>query len=317
MGLDSMHSFDAVTITLNPAIDTTLVIPHFAAGQVNRVTRTYHQAGGKGVNVAATLAGHGFKTAVTGFLGRDNEDLFQAFFAQRGLGNFFLPVPGKTREGLKIVDPEQHRTTDVNFPGFTLGPDDFGALVARVGELTACPWFVMSGSLPPSVPVWAYRDLIRRVKAAGCRVVLDTSGEAFGAALEAVPQVIKPNRHELAAFLGRPLSDRDSVCREARGLLDRGIEMVVVSMDEDGALFITRDEALCVRPPRVKVNSTVGAGDAMVAGIVAAQLRGLTLSESARLATSFSLDLLTRQPEECASAARTASWMEQVELEML
>jgi 1-phosphofructokinase len=226
-------------------------------------------------------------------------------------------VPGKTREGLKIVDPEQHRTTDVNFPGFTLGPDDFGALVARVGELTACPWFVMSGSLPPSVPVWAYRDLIRRVKAAGCRVVLDTSGEAFGAALEAVPQVIKPNRHELAAFLGRPLSDRDSVCREARGLLDRGIEMVVVSMDEDGALFITRDEALCVRPPRVKVNSTVGAGDAMVAGIVAAQLRGLTLSESARLATSFSLDLLTRQPEECASAARTASWMEQVELEML
>lgn len=80
----------------------------------------------------------------------------------------------------------------------------------------------------------------------------------------------------------------------ARKLIATGIEQVVVSMGKDGACFVTANEALVARPPDVEVRSTVGAGDAMVAGLVSAQARGLTLAESARVATAFSVHALTR-----------------------
>lgn len=304
-----------MTITLNPAIDQTLVIPSFAAGQVNRVASTHSKPGGKGVNVAATLADHGLKTAVTGFLGSENAGIFESFFNRLKIADFFLRAPGSTRIGLKIVDPTLGKTTDINFPGIELTASDFKKLLARVQELADGAWFVLSGSLPPGVPASVYCDLGTILKSAGCSVALDTSGEAFRLGIESTPNFVKPNRHELAAFVGHPLPDRASVCHEARELLRRGIELVVVSMDEEGALFITKEEALCARPPGVKVNSTVGAGDAMVAGIIAAQLRGLALDDCARMATAFSLDLLTRQPADPASPSRVAEWRESVVIE--
>jgi 1-phosphofructokinase len=288
-----MTACEVVTLTLNPAIDQTVMIPGFAAGAVNRVERVRQDPGGKGVNVASALADAGHRVTVTGFLGRDNAVPFETLFAAKGIQDHFVRIAGQTRVGIKILDPVQQQTTDLNFPGQAPSATDCAELVARLGALDA-PWIVMAGSVPPGVPIDMYADLIHRVRAQGRHVVLDTSDAALRASISALPDVVKPNVHELESAAGTLLPDRQSVVAAARWWVETGIKLVVVSMGAEGACFVTRDELVFARPPRVEVRSTVGAGDALVAGLVAAQLRGLGLAETARLATAFSVDAVTR-----------------------
>ncbi len=291
------RSVDVVTVTPNPAIDWTVTVPGFAAGAVNRAVAERSQPAGKGVNVAAALAGYGQGVAATGFLGRENVAVFEAFFAARRIGDAFVRVDGATRTGIKIVDPDRQETTDVNFPGAVVSGDHLDALRERVKALAARGnrWFVLAGSLPPGADPSLYAVLTRSITAAGCRVVLDTSGDALHHALDAAPCIVKPNLHELEALAGRALPSAADVADAARALLERGVELAAVSMGAEGALFVTRDAIVHARPPAVDVGSTVGAGDAMVAGIVAARLAGLDLAATARLATAFSVAALTRR----------------------
>jgi 1-phosphofructokinase len=282
-----------LTVTLNPAIDRTVTIDDFAAGKVNRVERVEQHPGGKGVNVAVTLADAGHRVAVTGFLGRENCASFEQLFERKGIADHFVRLEGQTRVGIKIIDPRQQQTTDINFPGLTPTAADRAALIAAIAAI-ATPWAVLAGSLPPGVDPTFYRDLTVALRERASQVALDTSGESLRYALEAAPQIIKPNIHELEAALGHPLRSQAAVVAAARDLLATGIELVIVSMGKDGALFVAPDEVLSARPPAVTVQSTVGAGDAMVAGIVAARLRGLPLADAARLATAFSVDAISR-----------------------
>ena len=137
---------------------------------------------------------------------------------------------------------------------------------------------------------------VRRAHAAGAAVALDTSGTPLKIALAAGPQMVKPNRHELAELVGEPLETREALVAAARALLNgpHAPETVIVSLGGDGALFLTREQALHAHPVKVAVTSTVGAGDAMVAGLVAARLENLALVETAQLATAFSASKLTR-----------------------
>ena len=282
---------EVVTVTANPALDWTLTVPGFAAGAVNRVTTERRRAGGKGVNVAVRLAAHGHRVAATGFLGRENAAPFEALLGDCGVADHFVRLDGATRVGIKIVDPDGTGTTDVNFPG--LAPDDTEllALHDRLAAFGAggVRWAVLAGSLPPGVPASFYADATRALAAAGCQVAVDTSGEALRHAVDARPQLVKPNVHELEGLLGRSLPSREAVLAAARELVAGGVALVVVSMGADGALFVREGEAVLAVPPRVRVESTVGAGDAMVAGAVAGVLRGLPLGEVARLATAFSV----------------------------
>ena len=284
---------EVVTVTLNPAIDRTISVTGLAPGAVNRAEFVGERAGGKGVNVATALAEQGHRVAALGFLGRENEAIFTSHFAALGVDDRCLRLPGATRTGLKIVDPVRGETTDLNFPGLAPTPADLAALLRQLDELEA-RWCVLAGSLPPGVPVDFYAQAIRRLRARGVRVALDTSGEALAAALAAGPDLIKPNAHELATLAGRDLPDEAAVLAAARDLVARGVELVAVSRGAEGAVFVTEQEIVTARPPSIAVRSTVGAGDAMVAGLVAARLRGLSLLEAARLATAFSLHALSR-----------------------
>ncbi len=301
------------TLTLNPAIDRTITIPRFTTGAVNRVEQTSDRAGGKGINVAATLAGHGHAVAALGFLGRDNADVFAAFFAAHGIEDRCIRLPGATRVGIKITDPVRRETTDINFPGLTPSAADLDALRGQLAALSG-GWCVLAGSLPPGVPVGIYREFIFNLKANGVRTVLDASGEALREALKAAPDVIKPNVHELEALLGKTLPDEADVIAAARELVAGGVKLVVVSRGADGACFVTADEVVVARPPSVAVGSTVGAGDAMVAGIVGAQLRGLPLAGCARMATAFSLAALTRNDDGPDWRAAVEAFLSRVEI---
>lgn len=294
-----------VTVTLNPAIDQTLSIPGFAAGQVNRVAESRSDAGGKGVNVASFLADLGLPVTATGFLGADNAGLFETLFQRKGIEDRFVRIAGSTRVGIKIVDGSQ--TTDINFPGLSPTADDLAELSDRILALAEPGrWFVLSGSVPPGVPSGVYASMIDAIHGKGGCVALDTSGPALKEALASRPEVVKPNVDEI----GRP----SDLLKAAR---DLGVPRVVISMGGDGALFVDGEEALLARPPKVEVRSTVGAGDAMVAGIVYGLIHDLPLEETARFATASGAYAVTRVGSGIEDPGRHRELMNRVEIERL
>ncbi|WP_102125261.1 1-phosphofructokinase [Deinococcus planocerae] len=292
-----MTAFRVATLTLNPALDLTVRADGWRRGEVNLGQSLHLGAGGKGVNVASFLADWGLRVTATGFLGDENPGQFEALFRQKGVQDAFLRVPGPTRVGVKIVDGAAQETTDINLPGLAATPELLAELEARLDALAADhDAFVLAGSVPPGVGADFYARTVARLRAAGRFVALDTSGAALQTALRAdvLPNLLKPNIHELSAALGRPLPGEDDVLAAARELLARGAELVTVSQGERGALLVSRDETVRAVPPRVAVVSTVGAGDAMVSGLVCARAEGLSLADAARRATAFSLGAITR-----------------------
>ncbi|WP_372072398.1 1-phosphofructokinase [Tistrella mobilis] len=281
-----------ITVTLNPAIDQTIVIDHLVPGEVHRAKRVECSPGGKGVNVASCLADWGLRVTATGILGRDNAAAFDGLFAAGRIADRFLRVPGETRVNVKLADLAAADTTDINLPGLAVGAADLGRLRTVLDEVAgAGSVVVLAGSLPSGVAVGIYPDLCRRLRTRGARVVLDTSGAPLAAALgadeDALPDCVKPNRDELAAWAGRRLETRADLLAAAQGLVARGIALVVVSMGAEGALFVTATRAIHAGLPPERVLSTVGAGDAMVAGIVAAHAEGGDLERIARAGTAF------------------------------
>lgn len=282
-----------VTVTINPAIDQTVFIPNFTAGAVNRVQSSQMDAGGKGINVASFLADFGQPATVTGFLGADNDGIFRRMFERKHIEDRCVRIAGQTRIGVKVSDEVLHQTTDINFPGETPTPADILHLFEILTELAvAHDWFVLSGSIPRGVSDSIYADMVRIL--AGKKVVLDTSGEGFRHALPMEPWLIKPNVDELSEYAGKRLDSPAAILEQARLLMGRHhIHCVVTSMGKEGAIFVDEAEMVWASPPAVQVKSTVGAGDAMVAGIVAGKLRGLSLVECARLATAFSVTAIS------------------------
>ncbi|HEY7069834.1 MAG TPA: 1-phosphofructokinase family hexose kinase [Acidimicrobiales bacterium] len=283
-----------LTVTANAAIDHTVWVPGFRAGEVNRVVAEDRSPGGKGVNVAAALRVLGVEVDATGFLGTGNASLFEAFFADAGIGDRFVRLDGVTRTGIKIVDEQAGTTTDVNFPGIAPGAGDVARLLEVVGELSrSAAWVALSGSLPAGAPVDLYARLIEAAHGGGAEVALDTSGKALGAAVAAGPDLVKPNVEELEALVRRPLPDTGALLGAVADLQAGGVARVVVSMGAEGGLFVAGDEAVVARPPRVAVVSTVGAGDATVAGTLAATLAGGSLEDVARLAMACGATAVT------------------------
>ena len=283
------------TVSLNPAIDQTAVVRDFTPGDLNRVTWHQSDAGGKGVNVACCLAHYGHPVAVTGLLGHDNADPFVRLFAERGLDDRFVRVSGQTRVNVKVTDDVTGEVTEVNFPGVSATPPDLDAVVAVLDGLVdeGVAWFVLSGSLPRGAPASIYRDLILLLHGAGGTVVLDASGQALVEAVAARPDIVKPNLRELGELAGRPLGDLPDILVAARQVPVAPGGLIAVSMGPRGALFVMADDVFAATvPDDLTIRSTVGAGDAMVAGLIHGAICGLNLEDRARLATGFSLAAL-------------------------
>jgi 1-phosphofructokinase len=277
------------SVTLNPAIDETVVLDSLRPGEVHRARGVSFHAGGKGVNVASCLADWGAgEISVTGILGANNPGVFEALFAAKKIRDGFVRVSGETRTNIKLVHDGD--TTDINLPGLAVDAAD----IARVRDVifenaVADDLVLVAGSVPSGVSEFFYAELIAALNARAARVVLDTSGAPLNAALQAreLPYCIKPNRSELEAFAGRALPADADLIAVARDLNARGVALVVVSLGAQGSLYVTGAEVLHARLPVIRAASTVGAGDAMVAGIIAALREAAPLERIARLATAF------------------------------
>lgn len=268
-----------LTLTLNPALDITVSLDQLRPGQVNRSQAQHSHAAGKGLNVAQVLADLGHSVSVGGFLGRDNLQPFEALIDWRGFADGFVRVPGETRSNIKLVEADG-QVTDINGLGPEVDEASRSALLRRLEQFAAGhDAVVVAGSLPRGVdPEW-FRQLLVQLKAQGLKVVLDSSGEALRVGLETAPWLVKPNTEELGEVLGVAVHSQAQQQAAAERLLASGVEHVVVSQGEQGVSWFSQGRVLHAQPPKVRVASTVGAGDSLVAGMV----HGLLLAEAPAL----------------------------------
>lgn len=283
-----------LTVTLNPALDVTITLDALRAGHVNRSQGQATHAAGKGLNVAQVLADLGNTLTVSGFLGCDNLQPFEALMQVRGFTDGFIRVPGETRSNLKLVEADG-RVTDVNGQGPEVGEEAQTTLLRRLESLAVGhDAVVVAGSLPRGVsPQW-FRQLLVQLREQGLKVVLDSSGEALRAGLDAAPWLVKPNAEELAEALGVPLEESTARRKAVARLLERGVEHVVLSQGEAGVSWFSSGQTLHARPPTVRVASTVGAGDSLVAGMVHGLLSGEPAEQTLRRATAIAAQAVTQ-----------------------
>jgi len=280
------------TITLNPAVDRTATIDRFAVDAVNRVSASRLDAGGKGINVSKALMHLGVQSVAYGFLGGAAGRFIRSSLDAQGIQHHFVEVDGETRTNLKIVDPTLGTHTDVNESGPCATAEAMARLEAELfAGAGSGDVFVFSGSVCPGVDAGIYADWIRRASSLGARTVLDADGEALRLGIAAGPTVVKPNLEELERLVGSPLSrngrvDPGTVTIAARGLLALGVNIVVVSLGAQGALFVDGAQAIMAHGIPIKALSTVGAGDSVVAALCIGLERGENLERLVRPAVA-------------------------------
>ena len=271
------------TVCLNPSFDRTVTLGGLVPGATNRALRAREDVGGKAINVAVCLQRLGESALCVGCCGLRDADRLCGQLQAQGLPHRFLRVPGAVRVNTKLVEDPGGRLTEINEPGPALSADGWEAVQALVLRAARCgSWAVFSGSLPPGAPEDAYLRLMQRLGACGVRCALDCGGAALEQGLRAKPGLVKPNLDELSQWAGRRLSGRREILEAARALLAGGAGCAVVSMGAEGALLVTAQEALFAASPRVPVHSSVGAGDAMVAGLLSGLAAGADLAETLR-----------------------------------
>ncbi|MEU7278906.1 1-phosphofructokinase family hexose kinase [Streptomyces sp. NPDC045431] len=273
-----------LTVTLNTALDLTYTVGALVPRSSHRVTDVIERPGGKGLNVARVLASLGHETVVTGFAGGATGEVVRGLLAPLpGVRDALVPIAGATRRTVAVVDASTGETTQLNEPGPVVSPAEWSAFLSSYDALVGGASAVaLCGSLPPGVRVGAYAELIRRARAAGVPVLLDTSGEPLRRGIAARPDIAKPNADELAHLTGarEPLP----ATRDARR---RGAHAVAASLGPDGLLAVTPDGTWRAAPPAPVKGNPTGAGDSAVAGLLSALVEGEAWPERLRRAVAL------------------------------
>ncbi|MFD7320708.1 1-phosphofructokinase [Streptomyces sp. NPDC059875] len=259
-----------LTVTPNPSLDRTYEVPALERGEVLRASAERMDPGGKGVNVSRAVAAAGHRTVAVVPLGGAPGALVAQLLAEQGIEVAPVPVAGHTRSNIALAEPDG-TLTKVNAPGPELTSEESETILTTVGAYSpAADWIACCGSLPRGLaPEW-YAELVTRAHGAGARIALDTSGPSLLAALAARPDVVKPNADELAEAVGRPLATVGDAVKAAEELRQSGAGAVLASLGADGQLLVTADGIWFGAAEVDAVRSNVGAGDASLAGFLAA-----------------------------------------------
>lgn len=304
------------TVTLNPAIDKSVIVRGFEIGKTNRGEVARVDAGGKGINVAKALKRWGSAVCALGLVAGSNGRFILDALSAEGIPADFVNVPGETRVNLKIHDPEKGTETELNEPGFRVTMEHLEELRRKI-EVHAphCEVMVFSGSLPPDAPPAIFADLIRIAKAHGAKCFLDTAGPGLKLGLEAGPYLTKPNRAEVEDLLKTSLRTRRALVEAARELIRMGSDQVLISLGAEGAVGAAGKEALFAPPPAVQVRSSVGAGDTMVAAMAYSAVEGSPFRQAFRMAVAASAATVAMEGTKVADLASVEELIPQVMLE--
>lgn len=261
-----------LTVTPNPSLDRTYELPGLDRGSVLRATSDQVDPGGKGVNVSRAVAAAGHRTVAVLPLGGPEGALLDRLLGELGIAVAGVPVRGSTRVNISLAEPDG-TLTKINAAGPDISPAESRALLEAVETETRngdATWLACCGSLPRGLADEWYAALVARARTAGARVALDTSGPALAAALAQRPDVVKPNVDELAVAVGRHLRTVGDAVKAAEELRAAGAGAVLASLGATGQLLVEEAGIRFAAAPAATVRSDVGAGDASLAGFLAA-----------------------------------------------
>lgn len=264
-----------ITLTPNPAVDRTLSVERLVPGAVHRAVDHQVEPSGKGINVSRALVRNGVPSRAVFPAGGGEGAQLTALLDEEGVGYDAMPIAEAIRVNVSFVSADG-LATKVNEAGPRLSAEESDELLRLLGQCLSrvdapTVWVVASGTLAPGMPVDFYAAANRIAQRYGARLALDTSGPPLQAALEAGPDVLKPNVDELAELVGAGLGSLGEVLAAACEVRRRTGGTVLVSLGADGAVLVDADGALHAEAKVDGVRSAVGAGDNLLAGYVAAR----------------------------------------------
>ncbi len=304
-----------MTITLNPAVDKTIILDRLQVGNVNRIQRIREDAGGKGINVSKMIRSLNGKTLAMGFLGGNTGEFIRAELDKMGITHDFVEIHGNTRTNFKIVDIQNQTYTDINGSGAAL-PEY--ALEQLENKMYSCmredDVIVFSGSIPLNVDKNIYAKWITKAKMKGVKTILDADGDMLREGITAGPYMIKPNIHELERLLDKRMDDVNDVICASRCLLDYGIKIIAVSMGGQGSVVVTKENTIIAEALKVDVKSTVGAGDSMVGALAYGISSNMVLEDVIILAIAAATASISNEGTRIGSLEQVNYWKEQVKI---
>ena len=270
-----------LTVCMSPSVDVTIELDQLNVGKVNIVKSKTLSFTGKAINVAIGIARLGGEAYATGFMYNENGAMFERALDKEGVPFAFVWNSGRVRENYKCID-KKSMLTEINDVGGQVAPEKLAELMHMIRNFSSrSDVTVISGGLPRGVDTSYYREIFRTVDSHSLRIA-DTEGAKLFAALEAGIDLVKPNLEELQETLGREFKDKDDMLAGCHELLDRGAKIVLLSLGKDGAVITNGTKNYYCKRINVAVNSTVGAGDGMVAAAATMMQKGADLPDILR-----------------------------------
>ncbi len=270
-----------LSVCPNPSIDYTVELDSLNVGMLNRVNNKIETYSGKALNVAMALSRLGENSLATGFMFEKHGKLFEQRLEKEKVLHKFVYAPGGARLNYKIID-KKSMLTEINDKGETVTEEKQEELLALVDNLSKeADFAVVSGSLPSGVKPDYYYKLFSRMPSR-VKKIADAEWQNMEEALKAELFMIKPNLKELETYVKRTLSSKSDIVNASRILIEKGTKYVLTSLGAEGAILTDGENSYYCKSASVAVNSTVGAGDCMVASAIACFNKGLPLAEVLR-----------------------------------
>lgn len=279
-----------VTVTLNAAIDRTLVVPNFQPGHRHRASAGFQSAGGKGINVARALKRLGVPVVCTGLAGGRTGTRLVEELTGEGILNDFVRIRDESRTSIAVLDPTANAYSEINEWGPEVGEDELDVLREKIEYLTqGAEFVVVAGSLPRRVDPGFYAELVRELGRRQLLAVLDTEGEPLRLGVEAEPYLVAPNGGEAEALVGHEFVDEEDIAAGLDEIARLGARNALITL-ETGCYALLREDRSDLRvralAPQVEAASQVGAGDSLLAGFLAARMAGRPFEEAVRSAVA-------------------------------
>ena len=276
------------TLTLNPAIDRELQVAELELHGVMHANSSKINYGGKGINVSRGLAAIGTKSTALGFVGGPTGEMLTQEMANLGVLTDFVHISGETRTNFSIVDKTPIQFIKVNEPGPKIDTQECHELITKIRKL-ARPGdlWALCGSIPPGIPDSIYADIIQEIQSLGGKALLDTSGPALTHGCNPNLFLVKPNAAEASALTGLRIDSTEDALNAVSSILQTGVKHVIITQGKQGALLSNQEGTWIADAPAITKRNDVGAGDAVMTGIMYGLSCNLSWSEILRWGVAF------------------------------
>lgn len=305
------------TLCLNPALDVTYHVSKLIPEQKSRSDAARHDPGGNGINIGRALKRMQIEAHTFCIVAGDVGQLLQRLLEQQLDNVYYEHVDGETRINSTVIELDTQTQYQVTDAGTEIPKIQLDRVINDFVKLTGQGFGIITGSCQPNVPCGLYAELVERINDSGGKPVIDTHGEALIQAIKAQPFLIKPNRYELETIINRELPSIEDVASEARKIQKHGVTHVCISLGDEGAILVSPDNSYYAKALNVPINTTVGAGDSMVAGLVTGFSLAKEPQQALRYGISCGAGTVMHPGTELFSGDELAGFRQQVVIETL